>query len=122
MTGEEVLVIDDNQMTRDVLKRLLESEGYRVTCCADGMFAIDLAKEKKFGTFLIDYRMPGMNGDEVTLLLRRSHPEAFIVGLSIEHNDQAFLTAGANKFIFKGDIDKQLLPVLKAGRSCVSLS
>jgi len=118
MAGEDVLVIDDNQITRDVLKMMLEAEGYIVTCCADGMSAIDLTKEKRFGTFLIDYRMPGMNGDEVTLLLRRSYPEAFIIGYSFEHKDHAFLTAGANTFILKDAIEMQLLSLLKAGRSC----
>ena len=119
---EEVLVIDDNQIIRDVLTRLLESEGYSVTCCADGMSAIALAKEKRFGTFIVDYCMPCMNGDEVTLLLRQSYPEAFIIGFSAEHKDRAFLMAGANTFMLKDDIDKQLPPLLKANRLFVSLS
>lgn len=122
MAEEEVLVIDDNELIRDGLKLLLESEGYSVTCCADGMSAIALAKEKRFGTFLIDYRMPGMNGDEVTLLLRQSYPEAFIIGYSMEHRGRAFLTAGANTFMLKDDIDKQLPPLLKANRLFISLS
>jgi CheY-like chemotaxis protein len=122
VAGEEVLIIDDNQLIRDGLKLLLESEGYSVTCCADGRSAIDLAKEKRFGTFLVDYCMPGMNGDEVTLLLRQSYPEAFIIGFSAEHKDRDFLTAGANTFMLKDDIDKHLLPLLKANRLFISLS
>ena len=122
VNGEEVLIVDDNQLTRDVLKKLLESEGFSVTCCGDGRSAIDLAKEVKFNTFLIDYRMPGMNGDEVTVQLRRSYPEAFIIGFSMEHKDRAFLTAGANTFLFKDDIDAQLCSLLKAGRAGLSLA
>jgi len=121
VAGEEVLVVDDNKLTRDVLKMFLEAEDYSVTCCTDGMSALDLAKEKRFGTFLVDYRMPGMNGDEVTVLLRRSYPEACIIGYSIENKEQAFLAAGADTFILKDDIDKQLSPLLK-NRSCLSLS
>jgi CheY-like chemotaxis protein len=122
VNGEDVLVIDDNQLTREVLKKLLESEGFSVTCCEDGRSAIDLAKEVKFKTFLIDYRMPGMNGDEVTVQLRRSYPDAFIIGFSMEQKDRAFLTAGANTFLSKDDIDEQLCSLLKAGRPGLSLA
>src|SRR5512134_3550192 len=109
---EEVLVVDDNTTTRDILKTLLESEGYAVTCCADGAAAIDFAMEKAFSVFLVDYRMSAMNGLEATAVLRRLHPAKLIIGFSIENKEHAFLEAGADMFIRKDELSSRLVAEL----------
>jgi CheY-like chemotaxis protein len=106
---EGVLVVEDNKTTRDILRTILESEGYAVTCCADGSSAIDIAKEKGFNAFLVDYRMSAMNGVEATAVLRRLHPEKFIIGFSIENKEQDFLEAGADVFVRKDDLYRWLV-------------
>jgi CheY-like chemotaxis protein len=110
---EEVLVIDDNQVMRDALRMILEDEGLTVNSCASGRHALDLTKEKRFGIYLIDYHMPEMNGDAVTAELRNLHPDSFIIGFSLEHKEQAFLAAGADKFIIKDQLDKELIQFIK---------
>jgi len=70
--------------------------------------------EKRFGILLTDYRMPDMNGDELTVLVRSRYPEIFIIGFSIEAKEQAFLDAGANIFINKERLAHRLLPILYA--------
>ncbi len=116
MNQKEVLVIDDNQVTRDALKMILEEEGFIVNGCASGRSALDLTKEKSFGIYLIDYRMPEMNGDAVTAELRKLHPDSFIIGFSIEHKEQNFLAAGADKFIIKDRLGKELIQLIKERR------
>jgi CheY-like chemotaxis protein len=113
MRKEEVLVIDDNQMTRDTIMLLLEDQGFSVQGCANGKSAIDLSKRKNFAIYLIDYRMPGMKGDAVAAMIRKLSPEAYIIGFSLESKEQAFLEAGANKFIIKDHFDKKLIPLIK---------
>ncbi len=113
VTKYEVLVIDDNEMTRDVLILLLEDEGFSVNGCADGISALDLAKQKPFKVFLVDYRMPRTNGDEVASLLRKLSPESFIIGYSVESKEQEFLSAGADKFILKDRLLAELLPSIR---------
>ena len=108
MGNVSVLVVDDNSVMRDMLRGILESEGYAVSSCEDGPSALKLAGEKHFEIVLSDFQMPDMNGDEVVKLLRVQQPDTFIVGFSIADKKQAFLEAGADHFISK----EQLLPDL----------
>jgi len=97
-----------------MLRLLLESSGYVTDCCENGSRALDKMNEKGFGILLTDYRMPGMNGDELTAMIRSQYPEVFIIGFSIEVKGQAFLDAGANIFIGKEQLAHRLLPILAA--------
>lgn len=116
MIKEAVLVVDDNKTTREILKTILESEGYAVTCCADGLSAIDTSKEKGFSAFLVDYRMSAMSGLEAASVLRRLHPEKLIIGFSIENKERDFLEAGADVFIRKDELSSRLVEVLQGHR------
>lgn len=109
----EVLIIDDDRTTRDSLGMLLEFEGYNVSSCGSGASAFDLVKEKCFEVILIDYRMPEMNGDEVTRILRLLCPDALVIGFSIETKDRMFLAAGADAFISKNALVHELVPLIK---------
>jgi OmpR-family two-component system manganese-sensing response regulator len=113
MKKEEVLVIDDNEMTRDTIKLLLEDEGFAVQGCTDGTSAIGLSERKNFAVYLIDYRMPGMTGDVVAAMIRKFAPEAYIIGFSLESKEKVFLDAGADIFIIKDHFDKKLIPLIK---------
>jgi CheY-like chemotaxis protein len=109
----EILIIDDDRTTRDSLVMLLEFEGYNVSSCGSGASAFDLVKEKCYEVILIDYRMPEMNGDEVTKVLRPLCPDAFVIGFSIETKDRRFLAAGADAFISKNALVHELVPLIK---------
>ncbi len=113
-----VLIVDDNQMTRDTLKALVEASGLLVDTCEDGKSALDIARESRHAVFLIDYKMPKMTGDEVTALLRALRPDAFIIGISIEDKYQAFLDAGANVFLNKALIRNNLIDVIRNRSNC----
>jgi CheY-like chemotaxis protein len=118
MNKKEILIIDDNQMVRNSLQTFLKSEGFSVESCESGRSALNLAKEKRFKIFIIDYNMPEMYGDEVAALLRKQYPEVIIIGYSFELKEQAFLNAGANAFIMKGQWDKQLVQLIKSNTHC----
>jgi len=60
-----VLVVDDNEMNRDLLVRRLEPLGYRVTVARDGGEALDLLCETQFDLVLLDIMMPVKDGFEV---------------------------------------------------------
>ena len=114
MGNASVLVVDDNQIMRDMLRGILEPEGYSVNSCEDGPSALKLASEKPFEIVLTDFQMPGMNGDEVVKLLRQQHPDTFIVGFSICNKKQAFLESGANQFISKERLVQDLIPIIES--------
>jgi two-component system cell cycle sensor histidine kinase/response regulator CckA len=67
-----VLVVDDEPMIRDVLRQILELEGYEVEVAADGYEALTVfdARPGRFGVAIVDYAMPGLDGNELIQRLR----------------------------------------------------
>ncbi len=118
MGKDSVLIVDDNQVTRDTLKALVEASGLPADTCEDGKSALGLARESRHAVYLIDYRMPEMTGDEVTAKLRALRPDAFIIGFSFEAREQAFLDAGANVFLDKAHILNDLIHIIQTRRTC----
>jgi two-component system, OmpR family, response regulator ArlR len=111
--GNAVLVIDDDETARKSIQMLLEFDGFDVSSCESGSAAFVLIRGKYFEILLVDYRMPEMNGDEVTRQLRPLCPDAYILGFSIESKEQAFLSAGADAFLGKHELVQKLVPLIK---------
>ena len=67
MTGQaySILVVDDNEMNRDLLTRRLERQGYRVTTAVDGQEALDVLSRQEFSLVLLDIMLPVINGYQV---------------------------------------------------------
>ena len=67
MTSQQysLLVVDDNEMNRDLLSRRLERQGYRVTVAVDGVQALELLDHEDFSLILLDIMLPQMNGYQV---------------------------------------------------------
>lgn len=65
-----VLVVDDDASVRKSLLRLLTASGYRAVGAADGFEALQQALEKRPDLILMDLRMPGPDGIDVTRKLR----------------------------------------------------
>ena len=67
MAGQaySILVVDDNEMNRDLLTRRLERQGYRVTTAVDGQEALDVLSRQEFSLVLLDIMLPVINGYQV---------------------------------------------------------
>jgi CheY-like chemotaxis protein len=102
MTDKKIiLVIDDDQNMREMLSTVLGALGFEVHCRHDGNAAVHFAEEWCFPIVITDYRMPGLNGIEVTRQLRVRCPGVFIIGASAEDKEQDFARAGADAFLKK---------------------
>ena len=64
MTNEKVLIVDDDESVRWVLKKSLEKEGIETALAKDGAEALERIKEGDIAIMLMDIRMPGMSGFE----------------------------------------------------------
>ena len=60
-----ILVVDDNEMNRDMLSRRLKRQGYDTVVAENGLQAVELMAEQDFDLVLLDIMMPKMNGYEV---------------------------------------------------------
>lgn len=78
-----VLIVDDDDEIRHVLRIMFELEGFDIVGEAGtGLEAIPLALTHQPDVVLLDYLMPGMNGEETARMMRTIAPEARIVAFS----------------------------------------
>jgi two-component system invasion response regulator UvrY len=109
-----VLLVDDHDLVRTGLKRLLEDvSGIKVVGEAGtGEEAVRLAREKQPDVVLMDVKMPGIGGLEATKKLLRTSPEIKVIALTV-HAEEPFpsrlLQAGAAGYLTKGSsLDKMI--------------
>lgn len=72
MKNDEVLIVDDDIITQNMLKTALGQAGYRFAVASTGREAIRLATERIPGVIILDIMMPDLDGGEVAEILRRS--------------------------------------------------
>jgi PAS domain S-box-containing protein len=113
-----ILVVDDLDANREIVRALLEATGQRVLEAAGGAQAVSLAVRQTFDLILMDLQMPGMDGFATTRAIRRLSPENSttpIIALSAnvlpEHVDEAE-RAGMNDHIGKPIVPAKLFAVL----------
>ena len=99
-----ILCIDDDESSLKIRKLLLEVSGYNVFTAVSGAEGIKtLATGLIVDLVLLDYLMPGINGDEVAKQLKQSHPSLPIIMFSAfpELPDEALQSV--DFFLQKGD-------------------
>jgi len=106
-----VLVVDDEPLNRALCKRILATE-YDVVEAADGASALEAVRLATPDLVLLDVMMPGMNGFETCLRIKREAPESlpvvFLTSLNEQGERNAGLRAGADDFLSK-PFDRQEL-------------
>lgn len=100
-----VLVIEDDKITLNSLKYVIESLGHKVAIAENAETAIRKVEEEKFDLIISDIMMPGLSGLSLLSILRTMHLcKAPIIAMSTLNNktllDAAF-EAGANDFMIK---------------------
>ena len=61
-----ILLVEDNEMNRDSLSRLLQRRGHEVVCAADGSIAVEMARQHLPEVILMDVGLPIIDGYEAT--------------------------------------------------------
>jgi two-component system response regulator AtoC len=69
-----ILIVDDEQMQRDMLAGFLEKQGYTISTASGGREALEIFNREPIQLVLIDHRMEDMNGDEVLRHMRQQSP------------------------------------------------
>lgn len=80
--GRLVLCVDDEKIGLLVRRTLLERAGYRVLTAPDGPSGIAMFQANLVDAVILDFAMPGMNGDEVADRMRSEKPDVPILLLS----------------------------------------
>ena len=107
MSAMDVLVVEDNQINRFILREMLQGDGHRVTEAHDGLAGLDLAAKHKFDVIFMDISMPRLDGIAATVRLRTSNAASRavpIVALTAHASDEdraLFLASGMNAVLTK---------------------
>ncbi|MCF6170660.1 MAG: sigma-54 dependent transcriptional regulator [Bacteroidales bacterium] len=113
----QILVVDDESSIRRTLKDILEFEKHTVDLAANGMDALEMAKEVNYDAILLDIKMPEMDGMEVLekLMLFREVPVIMISGHGTIETAVEAIKKGAYDFIVKPpDLNRLLTTVRNA--------
>lgn len=81
-TSCQILVLDDNVDVAQGLAEILELSGYQVTLAHNGPSAVLAFDNGNFDLGIFDIRMPGMNGVQAFLEIKKRHPDAHIIMMS----------------------------------------
>ena len=116
---ERIVVIDDNANDLQVTRRFLERKGYFVSGATSGEEGLALAARLTPDAVVVDYRMPGMDGFEVTRRIKsdpllQTIPVLMLTGADAPHTVVEGLGAGADDFVTKGSDTEILLARLRA--------
>ncbi|OGU13103.1 MAG: Fis family transcriptional regulator [Geobacteraceae bacterium GWC2_53_11] len=79
MERTRLLVVDDEAVIRDGLKRILEAEEFVVETCSSGYGAIESMQRREFDLIITDLKMPGMSGIEVLKSVRTLQPNVPVI-------------------------------------------
>ena len=99
-----LLVVDDEDLLRNSLLKLLTMEGYSVLSASDGNEALGLIKENKFQLVITDLKMPGMSGMELIEEVRKLSPDTKVIILTAHGEWNTYLEAmekGAFEYLNK---------------------
>jgi len=116
MTGERILVIEDDTGIANTLQRGLVYEGYRVTLAYDGPEGLEAARDYPPDLVILDWMLPGLDGLEVCRRLRAASnvPILMLTAKESVSDRVAGLDAGADDYLVKPFAFDELLARIRA--------
>jgi two-component system NtrC family sensor kinase len=112
MANERILVVDDEEMIRDLCAHILSSEGYQVTTASNGMIALEELNRSITDLMITDIKMPGIDGLELFERVKARKQDVvtiFITGHGTLDTAIESLMRGVDGFILKPFTQEELL-------------
>lgn len=113
---EKILVVDDEKDIADLIKDILDDEGFNVTTRYDGKSALDEIKQNDYSLILLDIMMPDLSGTEVLANVRNitKAPIIFVSAKNQLIDKLVGFEVGADDYITKPFINEELVARVKA--------
>lgn len=111
----KILVVDDDQKSRNILERLLAPTDYEVEIVKSGEEAVKRLKRSEFNLVLTDLDMPGMDGLELLSYVKSRYPDVPVImvsGVATEESRNEALEIGAVGLLSKPYTRDQLLVII----------
>lgn len=84
MSAWRILVVDDDPLVCDSLRRMLEVDGRHVAVAISAKEALDLCDNQAFDLIILDYLMPVMKGDKLALVIKERYPDKPIIMITAD--------------------------------------
>ncbi len=121
---ENILLVEDNEINREIMQSQLTAMGYRIDPAADGKEALQLYQHKAYDVILTDIEMPEMNGYELTAEIRRLEadtdrftPIFAITASEFDLNEERAVALGFSGYMLK-PLEIEVLKKKLAGIVC----
>ena len=116
MSGETILIVDDEAPIVEVVALYLQREGFRVLTAGDGVSAVQIAQDEQPALLILDLMLPGLNGLDVARQLRAksSLPIIMLTSRSEETDRVVGLELGADDYVTKPFSPRELVARVKA--------
>lgn len=99
-----VLVVDDEEILRSLLDKILKREGYSVHLAASGREALEILEASPIDIVVSDIKMPGMDGIELLKIVKENHPDVSIIMMTAyadTYSVKDALLLGADDYVTK---------------------
>lgn len=115
----KILLVEDNEMNRDMLSRRLKRKGYEVVMALDGKEGVDMARSEAPGLILMDMSLPVLDGWEATRQIKadpemRNIPVIALTAHAMAGDKDKSLEAGCDDYDTKPIDLKRLLGKIQA--------
>jgi two-component system cell cycle response regulator DivK len=119
MAGEQVLVVEDNEMNMKLFRDVLRATGFRTLEATTGTQAVELAVEHAPDLLLMDVQLPDIDGVEALSRLRAnertaSTPVLAVTAQAMRGNRERFLAAGFDGYVSKPVDVVELIATVRA--------
>ena len=99
-----ILVVDDEETMTESLAAWLREDGYSVDTASSGREAIERARAREYAIYFVDLKMPGLDGIETMMEIRKLQPEASVIIITAYATVDTAITAmkeGAQEYVVK---------------------
>ncbi|MEA2031754.1 MAG: response regulator [candidate division Zixibacteria bacterium] len=99
-----ILVVDDEEVLRSLLQKILSREGYQIKCAENGMVAMEMLEEEPYNIVISDMKMPEMDGFELLKKIKDKYPDIGVIimtGFGDSYTVKDALLLGADEYITK---------------------
>lgn len=101
---KKVLVVEDNPLNMELVLEILKSQGFSAFEAVDGEDAINQIEKETFDLILMDIELPGIDGMEVTRIIKNRYPTIPVIALTsyaMKGDKEKFLAAGFDEYMSK---------------------
>lgn len=116
MDISNILIVDDNPEIREIIEILLAGEGFQTFQAKDGMAALKLLQKKDFDLIILDIMMPGINGYQTCLEIRKTSnaPILFLSARTKDSDKTLGFSSGGDDYLAKPFSYNELISRVKA--------